>query len=144
VLTLVITTGNFFNSTVGDQPAYYVLGPNGTESSAHIVLPAHRQIELIIINYDDGSANLTNSRYASVTGTVDNKMTLVNDTLINSTMASSGIQIRGAETVGSLPADLIARTFTVPGLGITSPSEPCPQKWPASQGSLPGPAYGSA
>ena len=41
--------------------------------------------------------------------------------MVNSTMTSSGIQIRGAETVSSLPADEIAHTFTIPSLGINIP-----------------------
>jgi hypothetical protein len=121
VLTLVITTENIFNSTAGDQPAYYVVGPNGLQSSAQIVVPAHRQIELVIVNYDDGAANLSSSQYASVTGTFNNKMTLVNNSVINSTMTASGIQIRGAEAVGSLPADEVAHTFTVPSIGMNVP-----------------------
>jgi heme/copper-type cytochrome/quinol oxidase subunit 2 len=121
VLTLVITTGNFYNATLGDQPAFYVLGPNGLQSSAQIVLPAHREIKLVIINYDDGSANLTSPQYGNVTGTVDNQMTVVNNAMVNSTMASSGIQVRGAETVSSLPADQVAHTFTIPSLGVNIP-----------------------
>ena len=121
ILTLVITTGNFYNSTFGDQPAYYVLGPKGLQSSAQIVVPANRQIELVIVNYDDGSANLSSSQYENVNGTVNDQMTVVNNTMVNSTMASSGIQVRGAETVGSLPASVISHTFTVPSLGINVP-----------------------
>ena len=121
VLTLVITTGNFFNSTFGDQPAYYVLGPNGLQSSAQIVLPANREIELVIVNYDDGSANLSSSQYATVAGTVNDQMTVVNNTDVNSTMASSGIQIRGGASVGSLPAADVSHTFTIPSLGINIP-----------------------
>jgi len=121
VLTLVITTGNFFNSTFGDQPAFYVLGSNGLQSSAQIVLPAHRLIELVIVNYDEGTANLSNSQYESVAGTVNNQMTVFNNTAVNSTMTYSGIQIRGSETVGSLPADEISHTFTVPSLGLNIP-----------------------
>lgn len=124
IVTLVITTGNQFNSTVGDQPAYYVLGPNGLQSSAQINLPAQRLIELVIINYDNGAANLTDSKYAAVTGVVDNQITLVNNTLINSTMGSSGIQIRGVENVTSLPTNGIAHTFTIPSLGINIPVAP--------------------
>src|ERR1017187_3231970 len=56
VLALVITTGNMFNSSVGDQPAYYVLGQNGLQSSANISLPANRMIEVVITNYDTGNA----------------------------------------------------------------------------------------
>ena len=121
VLTLVITTGNFFNSTFGDQPAYYVLGPNGLQSSAQIVFPAHREIELVIVNYDDGSANLSSSQYATVAGTLNDQMTVVNNTDVNSTMASSGIQIRGGASVGSLPAADVSHTFTIPSLGINIP-----------------------
>jgi len=121
VLTLVVTTENSFNSSVGDQPAFYVLGPNGLQSTAQIVLPAHRLIELVIVNYDDGSANLSSSQYESVAGTVGNTMLLVNNTKVNSTMTSSGIDIQGAESVSSLPADEIAHTFTIPSLGINIP-----------------------
>lgn len=123
VLTLVITTENIYNSSIGDQPAYYVLGPDGLQSSAKIVIPANRLIELVIINYDDGAANLSSATYESVSGTVNNKMLVVNNTKVNSTMTASGIQIRGAESVGSLPADDIAHTFTVPSLGLNIPAE---------------------
>ncbi len=54
VLALVITTNNVFNSTVGAQPAYYVVGPDGLQSSANITLPAHTLIEVVIQNYDTG------------------------------------------------------------------------------------------
>jgi len=121
VLTLVITTGNYYNSTFGDQPAYYVLGPSGLQSSARVIIPAHRLIKLVIINYDDGSANLSSSQYESVAGTINNQMTIVNNTMVNSTMTSSGIQVRGAENVTSLPANVIAHTFTIPSLGINIP-----------------------
>ena len=119
----MITTGNSYNSTFGDQPAFYVLGPNGLQSSANVVVPANRLIKLVIINYDDGSASLTSSKYESVSGTADNQMAIVNNTAINSTMTSSGIEIRGAMTVGSLTADEISHTFTVPSLGINVPIE---------------------
>lgn len=121
VVTLVITTGNEFNSTIGDQPAYYVLGPNGLQSSARINLPAQRLIKLVIINYDNGEANLTNSKYADVTGVIDNQVTLINNTLVNSTMASSGIEIHGVENVTSLPTSVISHTFTIPSLNINVP-----------------------
>lgn len=121
VLTLVITTENFFNSTFGDQPAFYVLGPNGLQSSARITIPADRLIKLVVINYDDGSANLSSSQYGMVAGTINSQMTLVNNTIVNSTMSSSGIQVRGEENVTSLPADSIAHTFTIPSLGINIP-----------------------
>lgn len=121
VLTLVITTENIYNSSIGDQPAYYVLGPDGLMSSAQIVLPAHREIKLVIVDYDDGAADLSSPQYANVTGTLNNQMTLVNNTKVNSTMTSSGIQVKGAATVGSLPVDEVAHTFTIPSLGINVP-----------------------
>jgi len=121
IVTLVITTGNEFNSSIGDQPAYYVVGPNGLQSSAQINFPAQRLIKLVIINYDNGNATLTNSKYANVTGVVGNQILLVNNTLVNSTMSTSGIRIRGGENVTSLPASVIAHTFTIPSLGINIP-----------------------
>jgi hypothetical protein len=121
VLTLVITTQNQFNSTVGDQPAFYVLGPYGLQSSAQINLPANELIKLVIINYDDGQANLTNSEYAAAMGVVDDRITVVNNTLVNSTMGSSGIKIGGVESVSSLPPSVISHTFTIPKLGINIP-----------------------
>ena len=98
-----------------------MLGSSGLQSSAHITIPAHRLIELVIINYDDGSANISSSQYETVAGTINNQMTLVNNTMVNSTMTSSGIQVRGAENVTSLPADVIAHTFTIPSLGLNIP-----------------------
>jgi plastocyanin len=124
VLTLVVTTGNIYNSTVGEQPAYYVLGPHGIESAASISLPAHRLIELVIVDYDDGAANLTGSQYATVSGTQNNSVTEVSNENVNSSQSAAGIQVSGGETVSSLPADGIAHTFTIPQLGINIPLAP--------------------
>ncbi len=124
VLTLVITTENTYNSTTGTQPAYYVLGPNGLESSANIALPAHRLIKLVIICYDDGPANLTGSQYATVSGTQNNTISVVNNANVNSTQGAAGMQLNGGESVSSLPADSIAHTFTIPQLGINIPVAP--------------------
>lgn len=123
-LTLVITTNNIYNSSVGDQPAYYVLGPSGLESAANISLPAHRLIRLTIVNYDDGPADLTNAQYTAVTGTQNGTVTEISDDNVNSTQGPSGIQINGGVTVSSLPADGIAHTFTIPSLGINIPIAP--------------------
>ncbi len=124
VLTLVITTENTYNSTTGTQPAYYVLGPNGLESSANIALPAHRLIKLVIICYDDGAANLTGSQYANVSGTQNNTVSVVNNTNVNSTQGAAGMQLSGGQSVSSLPADGVAHTFTIPQLGINVPIAP--------------------
>lgn len=123
-LNLVISTNNIYNSTVGDQPAYYVLGPNGLESSADISLPAHQLIKLVIVCYDDGPANLTGPQYANVSGTQNNVVTEVNNDNINSSQGVSGIQINGGDTVSSVSPDNIAHTFTIPQLGINIPVEP--------------------
>ncbi len=124
VLTLVISTNNIYNSTFGDQPAYYVLGSHGLESSANISLPAHKLIKLVIVNYDDGGANLTSPQYEAVTGTVNNVVTEVNNNNINSSQGLSGIQISGGQNVSSVSPDNIAHTFTIPQIGLNIPIEP--------------------
>lgn len=124
VLTLVITTNNIFNSTVGDQPAYYVLGPSGLESSANISVPAHRLIKLVIVNYDDGAANLTSPQYSNVSGTQNGVISVVNNDNVNSSQGTSGININGGETVSSVSPDNIAHTFTVPQLSLNIPIPP--------------------
>ncbi len=121
LLTLVLTTNNIFNSTVGDQPAFYVLTSHGLESSANISLPANRLIELTIINYDDGNATLTNPSYANVQGTVNGTITYVNNDNVNSSQGAGGIVVKGGDTVNSVPLADIAHTFTIPSLGINIP-----------------------
>jgi hypothetical protein len=123
-LTLVITTNNIFNSSVGDQPAYYILGPNGLQSAASISLPAHRLIRLEIICYDDGAANLTSSQYAKVSGTQNGTVSEVNNDNVNSSQGASGIQVTGGESLSILPEDGIAHTFTIPELGLNIPIAP--------------------
>jgi hypothetical protein len=120
-LTLVITTNNMFNSTVGDQPAYFVLGPNGLQSSANIALPANRLIQVVIVNYDNGNATPSSPVYYNVNGTVGNMMTVVNNTVVNSSEGSAGIVITGSQTISSLPPALISHTFTVPQFGLNLP-----------------------
>jgi plastocyanin len=124
VLTLVLTTSNPFNSTVGEQPAFYVLGPSGLESAAGISLPAHRLIKLVIVNYDDAPANLTGSQYATVSGTQNNSVTVISNDNVNSSQGAAGIQVSGGESVSSLPTNDTAHTFTIPQLGINIPLAP--------------------
>jgi heme/copper-type cytochrome/quinol oxidase subunit 2 len=124
VLTLVITTNNLYNSTFGDQPAYYVLGPNGLQSSANISLPAHRLIKLVIICYDNGSATLLGPQYANVNGTQNKMETVVTNDNVNSSQGSSGIKLSGGQNVSSVSADNVAHTFTVPQIGLNLPIEP--------------------
>ena len=120
-LTLVITTGNTINSTVGEQPAYYVLTSHGLEPTANISLPVNTLIELTIVNYDDGNASLTSPGYANVQGTVNGTITYVSDTNTNSSQGQEGISVKGGETVSSVPASDVAHTFTIPSLGINIP-----------------------
>ncbi len=107
-LTLVITPSGWFdNGTAStDQPAYLMVGPNGTlESTANINLPSHTLITLRLVDYDDyglepniGSTGTSNNtQYAKVTGTVGGVEYVYNSTNINTTLPSqsstSGINI---------------------------------------------------
>jgi len=121
VLTLVITTGSLYNSTIGDQPAYFVLTPHGLQPTTDIALPANQLIELVIVNYDDGNATLTSPQYANVQGTVNGTITYANNDNVNSTQGAGGIMVNGGSTVTKLPLDDIAHTFTIPSLGINIP-----------------------
>ncbi len=122
-LTLVITTNNYYNSAAGDQPAYYVLSNGSLLSSGNILLPANSLIDVTVINYDNGTATVP-SQYADVTGTVNDQVTIVNNTLINSTFQNNGIAIRGAWTTTSVNDTDIAHTFTVAGLNLNVPVLP--------------------
>jgi heme/copper-type cytochrome/quinol oxidase subunit 2 len=125
-LTLVITTNNVYNSTFGEQPAYYVLTANGLQSSADITVPAHRLIKLVIICYDNGSAAPTSNNYASVEGTQNNIETVINNDNVNSSVlpGASGISIIGGQNVSSVNASNIAHTFTIPSLSVNMPVLP--------------------
>ena len=120
-VTLVITTGNTFNSTVGDQPAYYVVTPNGLEPALHLTFPSNTLVKLTIVNYDDGNATLLDPQYANVEGTVNGTVTYVNNGNVNSTYGGNGIVLKGGQTVTSVPSDMIAHTFTIPSLRINIP-----------------------
>jgi hypothetical protein len=115
VLTLVITTDNTYNSSIGQQPAYYIVGPNGLESSANITVPSDQPIELVIVDYDDGSATLTVPQDANVTG-VPGGIFVVSNTNVNSSQGPSGIEINESSLITQVPPSLIAHTFTVSGL----------------------------
>ncbi len=111
-ITLVVTTNNIFNQTVGDQPAFYVLSNNSLKSSAVISLPSNEKISMTIINYDDGPADVA-SQYSTVVGTQGGLMYVYNNTNVNSTQTSSGINVNGGSAVTSIPDTNIAHTFTV-------------------------------
>lgn len=120
-ITLVATTGNTFNSTVGEQPAFYVVTPSGLRSAASLSLPANTLVRLTIINYDEGNASLTDPKYANVQGTVNGTITYVNNANVNSSQGTGGIDLKGGQTVTSVSPDLIAHTFTIPSLNINIP-----------------------
>ncbi|PSN94652.1 hypothetical protein B9Q06_08295 [Candidatus Marsarchaeota G2 archaeon ECH_B_2] len=117
-LTLVITTNNLWNGTT-PQPRYWVLTPNGLESSANIELPAHTLIVLTIIDYDSPTPLPT--QFAQVTGTVGGVVYLINST----TAGSGNPNLSAATAVSSFnPNTGVAHTFTIPQLGINIPSAP--------------------
>ncbi len=111
-LTLVITTDNQFNSTVGNQPAFYVLNNGHLQSSANISLPANKQIDLTIINYDDGNGSVA-SQYDTVVGTDGNQISIVNNTNVNSTYNGQNINVTGGSKVSQVPNSEISHTFTI-------------------------------
>jgi len=124
ILTLVVTNNNDFNSSIGTQPAYFVAGTNGFESSANITVPAHRIIEVVIMNFDSGNATFISPNYENVTGTINGTMTFYNNNAVNATQASSGIVLQGGQTVTNLAPpreQYLSHTFTVPGLGLNIP-----------------------
>ncbi|MGC8618801.1 MAG: hypothetical protein ACP5UZ_08760 [Thermoplasmata archaeon] len=92
-LILVITTNNFYNASVGYQPAFFVLQNGTLQSSANITIPANQKVEMTVINYDDGNGTIS-PIYANVTGTLNGKETIVNNTNVNSTTGSSQINVR--------------------------------------------------
>jgi hypothetical protein len=123
-LTLMITTNNQYDPIMGEQPAYYVVGASGLLSSTNITVPANQPIRIVIVDYDNGAPGVNDSQVGQVTGTTDNQMQILNNTLVNSTISSSGIDIRGVKTVSSVPTSEVAHTFSVPSLGINIPVPP--------------------
>jgi len=120
-LTLVITTNNTYNSTIGPQPAYYVLTSEGLKSSANIALPANTMIKLTIVCYDNGNASLVSNQFANVEGTINGTITYANNDNVNSSQGPNGIVLSGGETVKSVSPDLISHTFTIPTLNVNVP-----------------------
>lgn len=130
---VVIPSGWYTNATLNeDQPAYLMVGPNGTlESTANINLPSHTLIHLSLVDYDDygltdvigtnGSSN--DSNYAKVIGTVGGVEYAYNSTNVNVTLPSptaNNVSIPGGFSVSSFPwiGDSgggydIAHTFTI-------------------------------
>lgn len=118
-MTLIEAMDVSFSKSAGAQPKFYVVGANGQlQSSATITLPANRKIILTIVSYDGGNAP-TPKEFTKVTGTVGNKMAIINGTI------ASGAKTNEAwmKEVSSVSASKILHTFTVAGLGINIPVE---------------------
>lgn len=113
-LTLVVTDNNFFNSSVGDQPAYFVLTDTGLHSSASISIPSHTEVDFTIINYDDGNTTIA-PQYAKVNGTMTNTMLMISDIEMNASEELSGINlhVNETQTISQLPVDDVSHTFTI-------------------------------
>ena len=121
-LTLVISTENVYNATVGTQPSFFVLNNGELQPITVIQVPAYRWVLLTIINYDDGNATVP-LYYGQVTGTKNNTISVIENSIINATninTSTTTIQT-GAETVNSLPLSIISHTFTVPDLHLNIP-----------------------
>jgi heme/copper-type cytochrome/quinol oxidase subunit 2 len=123
-LTLMITTNNSYNSTIGAQPAYYIVTATGIESAGNITLPAHRLIRLTIINYDDGVAALEVPQDVNVSGTQNGIETVVNNNNVNSSQGSTSIHVSGGQSVSNVNSTNIAHTFSIPGLKVNMPIPP--------------------
>jgi hypothetical protein len=120
-LTLVEIMENFWNSTSESQPAFFVLGSHGLESSANISLPTNRLIELTIVSYDTPTENTTTAE-STVTGTVGGNMYLVNGTLASGMSNDSATVLEHwGRNVTSVSPSTLAHTFTVQQLGINIP-----------------------
>lgn len=120
-LTIVITTNNWFNNSIGYEPAFYVLQNDQLYSSANISLPAGVPIHLTIINYDDGAAT-TSPQFANVSGTVGNVVFVANNTNVNSTQtagSANGITVVNSQPVTQVNDSNIAHTFTVQAGSVT-------------------------
>lgn len=114
-LTLVQTMNGEWNSSLA-QPKFYVLGPDGLESSANIVLPVKTLIQLTIVSYDTPTPDSDDSMGA-VNGTVGG-----NVYLINGTVASMGdMPQEWGKNVTSVPGVALAHTFTIQQLGVNIP-----------------------
>jgi len=113
---LVVTTNNFFNQSVGSQPAFYVLENGSLYSTTQLKLPSNVEISLTVIDFDDGVGPVA-SQYAAVAGAANNQISIVNNTNVNSSEGSKGISITGGSTVSQLNSSNIAHTFTILATG---------------------------
>ena len=122
-LELVVQHGIHFNSSVGNQPAFFVLQNGTLVNSSFIYIPANTLIDLTVICYDNGPSTLENASYANVSGTVGGY-----EYVFNSTNPAGLNQSKTVSTyftkAKSLNASNVAHTFTIPQLNLNIPLEP--------------------
>lgn len=114
-LNLMITSNNYYNSTVGYQPAFFVLVNGTLETSANIDVPANQPITLTIHNFDNISYSVAPSYGKVITGTGTNEMLIIPAN-------------QSKLYVTSLPVNDLSQTFTVlnnnHAISINIPIEP--------------------
>ena len=114
-LTLVISPYRYFNNSTGDAPSYFILDNTHLQSAEYIYLPQYSTIDLTIIDWDNGSSNVS-AQYANVTGTSNNQVAIFSNTTVNdTTMPQSG---QSAWVTSAVNVSDIAHTFTVSGNGM--------------------------
>jgi heme/copper-type cytochrome/quinol oxidase subunit 2 len=104
-----------WNSTTA-QPRFYVVGPNGLESSANISVPVNTQIQMTIVSYDTPTPGSTDQE-GKVTGTVGNSVYMINGSVASMT----DVTMQWGVNVTSVPRSSLAHTFTIPSLGVNIP-----------------------
>ena len=110
-----------WNSSAPLQPKVFVVGSSGLESSANIVLPAHRLIQLTIVTYDAPTPNSTKAM-ATVSGTVGGNVHVINGTLGSGMTSDSMTKMTNwGQNVTSVPVSSLTGTITIPQLGINVP-----------------------
>lgn len=115
--TLTIVVANNMNQTfdpaMGPVPQYFVLGPKGLMSSANITVPGNELIKLVVVCYDNGANNVSQT-LATVSGTVNDSMVIFNGT--------SPTPANYVGNVHSVPeSEFVSHTFTVTSLGLNVP-----------------------
>jgi hypothetical protein len=105
-----------WNSTIA-QPQFSLVGKNGLEPAANILLPAHTLIQLTIISYDTPTPGSTDQE-SVVSGTVGGTVYLINST----TAMGTDVSQRWGRNVTSVPGSMLAHTFTIQQLGINIPA----------------------
>lgn len=104
-----------WNSTTA-QPKFFVMGPNGLESSANISVPANTLIQFTVVSYDTPTPGSTDQE-GKVTGTVGNSIYVINGTAASMT----DVSMQWGMNATSVTASSLAHTFSIPSLGVNVP-----------------------